>query len=347
MMSGKRLAAWALYAVLGLCINAARAEMIADLYSVSVPVAEQSQAELQRAAALGLRELAVRISGRSSAASDPALNSVFANALRYLDQYRYERNAGGNSPLLAQLRFGATQIDHALRGAGLPQWGANRPALQTWLVVDDGKSRHFVDDDDPIAAALRDQLRRRGLQLHFPANFSAVSMDDAWSLDTTKVRAAARADGYLIGRIAQTSDGYQGAWVLDANGQLLNAEGQADTLPAYFAQTLDRIVDNFSPQYALAANAAAEGIVLRITGIGSFDDYAAVLNYLRHLAAIKNAIPMLLRSDELLLQLKIEGSAEQLTRQFALESRLAVTENSPAQNTLPVALNYRWGAARN
>ncbi|HEY3700146.1 MAG TPA: hypothetical protein VGK97_12480, partial [Spongiibacteraceae bacterium] len=103
----------------------------------------------------------------------------------------------------------------------------------------------------------------------------------------------------------------------------------------------------FSPQYAVAANSAAEGIVLRITGVTSFDDYAAIVNYLRHLSLIKSASPVLLRNDELLLQLKIEGGTEQLTRQLALESRLAPTDNpATAQTPLPIALSYRWSAPR-
>lgn len=328
-----------------------RAEIVPDLYAVSVPVAAQGQGDLQRAAAAGLRELAVRIAGRSSAASDPALAPVFANAIRYLDQYRYERNTGTDAAWLAQLHFSSLQIDGELRKAGLPVWGGNRPALQTLVVIEDKGTRVVIDDNSPYANALREQWRRRGLVLHLPADASVFSVDDVARLDAVKLGAAAqaRADGLLLGRITLTANGVcDSHWLLNLGPQSFNADATGTALTACVASALDRLVDNFSPQYAIAANSGAEGLVLRITGIVSFDDYAALLNYLRRLAAIKNAQPVLVRGDEVLFQLKVEGSAEQLTRQLALESRLTPVDNlekNSANSPLPVALSYRWTAA--
>ncbi len=329
-----------------------QAEIVPDLYAASVPVAEQSQSELQRAASAGLRELAVRLSGRSSAASDPALASLFANATRYLDQYRYERNTGSDAPWLAQLRFGAASIDGELRKAGLPVWGSNRPALQALLVIDDKGTRAMIDDNSPFANTLREQWHRRGLVLHLPphansiSSAGAVNVDDVAQLDVAKVGASAKehADGLLLGHIVLAANGScDSHWLVNLGSQSFNADATGNTLSTCVANALDRLVDNFSAQYAIAANSSAEGIVLRVTGIANFDDYAAVLNYLRRLAAIKNAQPVSLRNDELLLQLKVEGSTEQLARQLALENRLTPTDNT-ASTPLPVTLSYRWAA---
>lgn len=190
--------------------GAVRAEVAPDPYAVSVPVAGQTPADLQRAAALGLRELAVRISGRSDAENSAALNAAAPTAGRYLEQYRYEKNtadAGGVTPWLAQLRFSPASVNELLRGAG------------------------------------------------------------------------------LIG--------------------------------------------------------AAENIVLRVSGITNFDDYSALLNYLARVAAIKTASPIQVTNDEVTLQLKMQGNAEQLTRQFAVENRLTPVA---AESALP--LQYRWSAPR-
>lgn len=334
-----------------------RAEVVPDLYAVTVPVAEQSQAELQRAASAGLRELAARISGRSAAANDSNLAPLFANATRYLEQYRYERSTNGGSPWLAQLRFGSALVDSDLRKAGLPIWGGNRPALQTLVVIEDKGTRALIDDSSPLANVLREQWRRRGLVLHLPShtNASALNVDDVAQLDIAKIDAAAqeRADGVLLGRVTVAPSGTcESQWRLKLGAQSLNADATGEGLPTCVATALDQLVDNFSSQYAIAANSSAEGIVLRVTGIVSFDDYAAVLNYLRRLAAIKNTQPILLRNDELLLQLKVEGSTEQLVRQLALESRLTPSENNANILTginmpLPVTLNYRWAAPQN
>lgn len=332
-----------------------QAEVVPDLYAVSVPVAEQSPAELQRAANVGLRELVVRISGRSSAAGDSNLAPLFANAARYLEQYRYERSTGGGSPWVAQLRFGSASIDGEMRKAGLPVWGGNRPALQAFLVVEDKGTRTMLDDNSPFANALREQWHRRGLVLHLPRNVSsAVNADDVARLDAAKVGAAAQehADGLLLGHITLMSSGAcESRWLLSLGAQSPNADATGNDLSACVATALDRLVDNLSSQYAIAANSSAEGIVLRISGVANFGDYAAVLNYLRRLAAVKTAQPVLVRGDEVFFQLKVEGGTEQLARQFALETRLTPTPNAAdtAQgiNTpLPIALSYRWAPAR-
>lgn len=346
---------WAIIAL----ASPAHAEVVPDLYAVSVPVAEQSPSELQRAATAGLRELAVRISGRSGAAGEPALAASFTNAVRYLEQYRYERNTSGESPWLAQLRFAPGSIDAELRKSGLPVWGGNRPSLLTIVAVEDKGVRTVIDDQSPFANVLREQWRRRGLSLHLPRNAGTVNIDDVARLDSAKVGATLqeRGDGLMLGQIVLTPSGTcDSRWSLslgtpkEANAQAFNTEATGSALNICVANAIDRIVDNLSAPYAVAANSAAEGIVLRVIGVVSFDDYAALLNYLRRLAVIKSAQPVVVRGDEILLQLKIAGNTEQLVRQLALESRLSPAEANTVQgvNTRApaAALSYRWAAAR-
>lgn len=326
-----------------------RAEVVPDLYAVEVPVAVQGQDELQRAAGVALRELAVRISGRSTAASDPGLAALFANAGRYLDQYRYERNPGGEPAWFALVHFSPAPIDGELRKAGLPVWGGNRPALHVFLVVDDNGARAVIDAGSAFAPVLREHWRRRGLVLHLPGDANAVNSDDVLRFDIAKVAAVApeRADGVLLGRVGLASSGAcEANWLLHLSGQSFKADTADKDLAACIGGALDRLVDTVSAQYAIAANSGAEGVFLRVTGIANFDAYAALLNYLRRLSSVKNAQPVFLNSDEVIFQLKVEGNAEQLARQFALESRLTADE-SQAAAPLPVALNYRWLALPN
>jgi len=59
---------------------------------------------------------------------------------------------------------------------------------------------------------------------------------------------------------------------------------------------------------------------------------------LQRVSLIKRAQPMIVRNDEVQLYLNLRGTAEQLTRQFALENKL--TPIDAATNTL----SYRWSA---
>jgi hypothetical protein len=88
---------------------------------------------------------------------------------------------------------------------------------------------------------------------------------------------------------------------------------------------------------------SAEAITLRVAGIGSFDDYAGLLNYLARITSIKAANPILVANDEVTVQLKMQGTVDQLVQQLALENRL--TPTVPADGAVvSQPLQYRWSA---
>ena len=329
---------WLMAIACGMAAMVARAEIVPELYTVNVPVADQTAAELQRAAGTGLRELAVRITGRSDAERSSALASAFADAQRLLTHYRYERSGDGWS---AQLKYASSSVDQLLRNANLPVWGPDRPVLKAWLVVNDGQGARFIDDAAPISAALRAQAQRRGVLLHLATDFSGVTADDVARLDVTTVQAATqgRVPVLLLGRIEQNGNSFSGPWLLAANGQQVNAEQRAESLPEYLAANFDRLIDVLSAQYATTA-AGSEGVILSVSGVSRYEDYAALLSYLQRISLIKRAQPMIVRDDEVQLQLNLRGTAEQLTRQFALENKL--TPLDAATN----ALSYRWSVSR-
>lgn len=329
---------WLMAIACGMAAMVARAEIVPELYTVNVPVADQTAAELQRAAGTGLRELAIRITGRSDAERSSALASAFADAQRLLTQYRYERSGDGWS---AQLKYASSSVDQLLRNANLPVWGPDRPALKAWLVVNDGQGARFIDDAAPISAALRAQAQRRGVLLNLPTDFSGVTADDVARLDVTTVQAATQgwAPVLLLGRIEQNGNSFSGPWLLAANGQQVNAEQRAESLPEYLAANFDRLIDALSTQYATTA-AGSEGVILSVSGVSRYEDYAALLSYLQRISLIKRAQPMIVRDEEVQLQLNLRGTAEQLTRQFALENKL--TPLDAATNSL----SYRWSVSR-
>jgi len=332
----------------------ARAEVVPNLYQADVPVVEQSAAELRRAARAGLAEVLVRVSGQTDAERNPALASSYADAERYLVQYRYERNPGpGGQPWVARLNFAGDQSERLLRGAGLPVWSANRPAILVLLAFDDGNGRGLVSEAShpELTAALREQARRRGLALHFPAlddaDAQTLSAEDIWQLDTTKTQPALeryRADSVLLGRLTQSGGHWSGAWSLVAGEQNTGAEAEGESLPAALAPSFDKIADALAAQYAVAASGAApEGVLLRLAGINNFDDYAQALACLQKQGGVKAVLPLQVAGDEVIVRLRIVGSAEQLSRQLALDSRLQpqAVDNSAFAGQA-VALQYRW-----
>jgi hypothetical protein len=332
-----------------------------DLYAAVVPVTEQSNAELKRGAGLGLREVLVRVAGHGDVVRSAALSDALADAGRYLDQYRYERNPNtepGAAPLLLQLRFAPNSVTQLLRGAGLPVWSGSRPALQAWLAIEENGRRQLVDERSPLAPALRAHAWRRGLALHFPADTRALPVDEVWQVDAVRARAAALAGAgevVAVGRIAPLPGGRcSGLWAL-ASGAQPAQQGDGETLDACLAAGVDRLADTLARQYASAAAGGGGDALLRVSGVDNFNAYAALLVYLKQVGAIKSANPVEVQGDTVLLRVQLEGGAEQLTRQFALDNRLqAATDASatPPTTADPAAagsgaaaqpvLHYRW-----
>jgi hypothetical protein len=339
------------------------AAVVGDLYQARVPVAEQSPAELRRAARGGLAEVLVRVSGRTDAARHPELAGALGNAERYVEQYRYdsepsapEPGADAQAPAESQsvlLRFAPSQIEGMLRQAGLPVWGANRPTLLVWLAYDDGTSRALVNEESQpaLVQALREQARRRGLLLSFPLldldDMAAVTADLVWQMDLLKLQDAStryRADGLMVGRVAALPGGrWLGSWRLVAGEQRVSVDGEGASLTAYLLPGIDRIADTLSALYASANDGSAPGTVrLQLSGVGSFADYSRVLAYLGRLSQVKSVMPVEVAEGEMTLQLEINGGVAQLQRALALENRLQPAAADPALPVSSGLLRYRW-----
>jgi len=330
---------------------AASAEVVPNLYQVDVPVTEQSAAELRRAASAGLAEVLVRVSGRADAGHNPALAPAIAGADRYLDQYRYEHGAA-NGGQVVRLNFASRQSDQLLRGAGLPVWGANRPNMLVLLAFDDGKGRTLVSEagHPELVAALCEQALRRGLVVHFPASdaeVQTISTDDVWRLDAGKAQSALsaqHADAVLLGRLSQGGGRWSGAWTLASKEQHSEAEGEGESLGAYLVPSFDKVADALAAQYAVAASGSSESLLVRLVGIANFDDYARALSYLQQIGGVKGVSPVQVLNDQVVLQLRIDGGAEQLTRQLALDNRMQAQaeQNGAALGSQVIQLQLRW-----
>lgn len=133
-------------------------------------------------------------------------------------------------------------------------------------------------------------------------------------------------------------------WLLVSLGLSAGSAGAevVDLRSRQTAQAAGAVLSGVAPQYAAAPNPGAEGVTLRVVGIGSFDDYVGLLNYLAHVAVIKAANPIQVANDEVTLQLKMQGSTDQLIAQLALEARLA--PQASVDVAAPNALHYRWVA---
>jgi len=340
----------------------ASAVQIDRLYDVVVPVASQSSSELAKANKAGLRTVFIRVSGNRGVVEQPAISKAIEQAKNYTRQFYYEARINpvdGSEQAVVVIEFEPQLVEQQLRLAGLPLWSANRPSVLVWMAIDDKDGRRFVnaERDPEVVQAITDSARRRGLPVRFPTldlqDMVALSVDDVWQLKAYSVEAAAEryhADTLLIGRVSKLSSGeWLGRWFYRAEQQQFEIDGDASSISEYVAVALDQVAESLAQQYAIApVDIADGGVLLRLTGIVSFVDYARAMTYLESVVAIRHANVVSIQGDEILVRLVADGLLTQLQQAFALDRRiqpLPLVEHIASvdlQNGSVISLQYRW-----
>lgn len=348
------LAFWLLlWSLLG-ASNGALAENVQNLYDVEMDVVSQQNSALKKAAKSALETVFIRVSGSRSVADNRQIAGAIANAQQFIKQFQYRRvNQAGSEQLQVVIEFEQTLVDRSLREAGLALWAENRPSVLLWLTVEDSKGRRFASEDsDPdIVAAITDSATRRGLAVKLPLfdlqDALAVDPDEAWTLNSWRLLSAAKrygSDALLLGRFSKLSSGeLLGVWRYQAGALEKNYRAQSGSAREYIADGLNVVADLMASQYAVAPIELADnGVLMRLTGVENFVDYAAAVAYLEGVASIRHANIVDLNGDEIILRLSADGHLSQLRQIFALDNRLQAAVESDYAGAHTIALDYQW-----
>ena len=317
--------------------GAVPAARVADLYAASAPAPDGPAAGNTAAFGAALRQVLVKVSGRQ-AAGEQAVVASFGDPAALVQQFR--RDAAGN--LWAQ--FDPAAVRRGLARANLSAWGEDRPTTLVWLVWDSGAGELDLVPGSATggtAGALRQQLleaaEARGVPVMLPLrdapDLAAVGAADAWggSMDTIR-RASARypADVILVGRARLSPPGTADVrWTLLAGAQREEWSGGITEGPAGLAERLAA---------RLASGPAGTGsIALAVSGVGTLDQYGALLAYLRGLDSVESVAVTGLAGDSLRLDLRLRTERGRFEQALAL-GRLLQPEPADEGTT---TLRYR------
>jgi uncharacterized protein len=313
-----------------LCARESGAVTMPNLYRVSV--APDVTVPDQRGAAIkaAMARLLIRVTGDRNAPFDPALQTMLADAGKYLNSYGSDRQGQ------AQVGFIATQVDQALAALQKPVWGPERPLTLLWIAVDDGNGGRALlgANDTPqfgleptpagmterLAALRKDLLAvadERGLPVTLPLldlqDLNAVTFADVWGGFEDRVAAASaryRADAILIGRVRPGVIGNEIEWLLvvGAERQALEGLGLRDGL--------DAAGDRFAGQFATLGGGGAAAIT--VLNVRSSADYGRVVSYLEQQSALQSVDVDSFDNGVLNLRVTARGDAGVLGRILAL-----------------------------
>jgi uncharacterized protein len=339
---------WVAAMLLLVVYNAHSAELVRDLYVAEMSVADRTEVELARAAGAGLAEVLVKVSGTAEVLQLPALSAALKDARAKVLQYSYHRIDAGDAALSARVEFDPAQVRELLLSAGAPIWTATRPAVLVWLVVEEAGERRFVSPSShpQLAAELAEGFRRRGVPLRFPlfdiADAAALDATDAWQLSTSAIESASsryRTSEVLAGRMAVFAAGDSaGDWAY------FSVQSRRDlsvprTEAAQFLQAgVNQVVGDMALRYAIGGGAEVnDALLLRVGGIGSYADYAAVVSWLKGLEPIRQTQVTSLQNETLTLSVTAVADAGQLASIIELNTRM-----QPVVSSVGGGLNYQW-----
>jgi hypothetical protein len=166
-----RISIWQTVIALGcmaLCSSLSAAHDIGWMYEADVPVQNQSQAARIQAAEAGLRQVLGRLTGQGEEGTSVRISGTSADRLMTRFSYHSQVVDGRRQPRV-KLSFNPGQTLVTARNSGLPVWGASRPAVKLYLLVqeEDGAFAPLIETH-PVRQAMTRRAWERGLVLTFP-----------------------------------------------------------------------------------------------------------------------------------------------------------------------------------
>lgn len=312
------------------------AETISNLYQVREPVASQTPEERTQATQRALETLVLRLTGDAKAIANPGLASVRQDPQQIISQYGYD----AGPPESLQVDFDIASTDNALRSAGLPTWGSNRPSILGWWLSDSVEGSSLVGDGQSAAEPLRRAAQHRGLPLRLPlADLGEQGVGTAQNIeasDPAALRSASErygADALLAVHAREEEGKWSGTWRLWLGNQREQGKAEGADQAALADAVLLAVSQRLATRFVAKPGASTE-MTLAVEGM-NLERYAQMGRLLESYGARVRTVD----GDKVVY--RVTGSAEQLRAQLGLAKLQEVPYQAPV---LPVNAQAAPGA---
>lgn len=392
----------ALTFLISLVLPVAAAERI-DIFTSSVQVDTQQEAERKLAFVDALKRVVVKVTGDAQYLEDPALEPLLSKAQRYVAGFSYQRNilfngtaslneisetAGSEDGLKAVFAESVPEKEYVLtaqfedepllshiRELGLPVWGALRPSIIAWVVMQRDGERHLINSDyADLSASLNRESERSGLPVFLPVgdleDLSSVDLNELWGLFPSSVQQASQrypSDFKLLARVFQAEEGLELKWSLLLGGSIEMGRAKALDYHALWSQMTAGIAKKLAQQFAVVSDpmANSQELSIVVSGIEQFVDYAGLVEHLERLSSVEGVSVQQIFQDEVGLGIRLRGSRSNFEQQVSLAGKLRMVapqffserQSGGVDNMaraegeglvlsepegLPVSLNFYW-----
>lgn len=340
----------------GLQNSAVQATEVTDLYQAQVDAAGRTPAHQRAAMAAAMREVAMKVSGRSDLKEDQ-LSGLVKNAETLVQSYAYE-GGGRGERLKMRVAFDGAAVNAALQAAGVPVWSSNRPKVLLWLVREDSGQRRIVTQE--LDAEVLDQVKvlsqKRGLPFNLPLNdvqdMQSISAADVWAgfLDNVKLASGRyHPDIIVLAKVYKAGLLWQGDWQIVAVGGSHSQEFTGPDMASAIEPGISWVTQDIASVYATNAPAAdgavaGEPLTFKISGVRTLKDYARVLDYLKKLIVVKHVAIREVAPEALTLSVASDTQVDTVLQTLKADGHLVelpqpVTSQPPKT---PQVYEFEW-----
>ncbi len=300
-----------------------------NLYAGEVVVPSQGEVDRREAIPEALIQVLQKLSGQREMPFSTALDQALDNADRLLLSFRYINvdREGPDGAIDQEIRLVArflqAEVDRIVQRAGLPRWQQERPAVQIWVVIDDGFERQLKPVEFGYAwESLESIAAMRGLPVSWPEldeeEQQLIDMRLVWGGFTDYlVERGAPDDGVVI--IAARREGPQWTlrWNLASNGRSWSWRNSDQELMFALAQGIHKMTDELAASNSIAASEQGLWTTdVTIGGLNSAENYAICLAYLQHLSLVTAVEILGAGPGRVHFRLQLNASSEHLAQAF-------------------------------
>ncbi|VAX11256.1 hypothetical protein MNBD_GAMMA25-1709 [hydrothermal vent metagenome] len=311
--------------------SVSQADDIPGLYETEISVSTQDVEERKAALTAGMRQVLLRVSGRSIVLTITAVEEALIHPTRYVQRYLYRNRAGagGAQEKVLWVRFDEKAINQLLRDNRMPVWGRTRPAVLMWMVVDDRQSRILLGNNDshPAKAFISEQAQLRGIPLRWPlldlSDQSSITPSDVWgSFEDTIIKASRRyqTEAILVGRVYKSYSGsWNVRWTLYDHGHREDWDARAETLVETLIPGVDRTASILAQRFSqVEADGQNSQVLVQVYGVKTLPAYNKTLKYLSQLAVVTQVQAHTIAPDNVIFQMNSRNGRLAVSQAVAL-----------------------------
>lgn len=332
--------------------------VVNNLYDASVQVPNTGEKARREGFEQALAQVLVRLTGRrevveglGSGSAGEGQGSLLDRGAELVDAYSYRRDG---DTLELHVSVSAAALGRALAEREIAVWGANRPGVLVWFVVDDRGSRELVhrdatlppflkgpmqpldapgvEEQGPWKGPLMKQAQLRGIPLYLPFNDEKdrriLNLSEIWGLFPEPIEKASQRyapDRTAIVRVSRQGDGWRARWVLrrPTGRTVIDGVVQGNSRAGVVESLMDHWANHFARVFAVdyAGRQEARDLQVIASNVDSLGDYAAIRRALMGMEPIRSVEPQAMKRDQLHLAVRYNGDLPLVRDYIALDRR--------------------------